>query len=130
MVFVLCILANLQQVNGIPMGYVVLVILAIVSGLVAGTNSFAASDLKQVNAWEGTALGMSIGGIEMVAYVLAIAATVNLGLYNYVFRQWQGKKIKSWREIRLSLAENLCLVGGLYLLLLAAYRETPMAFGG
>ena len=36
----------------------------------SGTNSFAASELKQFNAWDGMALGMGIGGIEMLVYVL------------------------------------------------------------
>ena len=124
---VVCVLTNLQQLRGIPMGYVVPIILGILSGLVSGTNSFAASDLKQFNAWDGMALGMSIGGLEMLAYVLVISATANIGLYNYGnLLQWHGKKIKNLREIRLSTPEVFCLGLGILLIVFAAYRETVM----
>jgi hypothetical protein len=127
-VIVVCILTNLQQFKGIPMGYVVLVVLGIVSGLVSGTNSFSASDLKQFNAWDGMALGLSIGGVEMLAYVLVISATANIGLYQYKnLWQWQGEKIKNLRDIRLSPSEIFCLCLGIFMIVIAAYRETVMA---
>jgi hypothetical protein len=127
-VFVVCILTNLQQFKGIPIGYVVPVILGITSGLVSGTNSFSASDLKQFNAWDGMALGMSIGGVEMLAYVLVISATANIGLYNYQ-SLWQskGEKIKTLRDISLSVSEIFFLCLGILMILIAAYRETVMA---
>jgi hypothetical protein len=127
-VIVVCILTNLQQLKGIPIGYIVPVILGITSGLVSGTNSFAASDLKQFNAWDGMALGMSIGGVEMLAYVLVISATANIGLYNYgSLLQWEGEKIKNLRDIRLSASEMFCLCLGILMIVIAAYRETVMA---
>jgi len=127
-VIVVCILTNLQQLKRIPMGYVVPVVLGIVSGLVSGTNSFSASDLKQFNAWDGMALGMSIGGVEMLAYVLVISATANIGLYQYKnLWQWQGEKIKNLRDIRLSPSEIFCLCLGILMIVIAAYRETVMA---
>jgi hypothetical protein len=127
-VIVVCILTNLQQLKGIPIGYIVPVILGITSGLVSGTNSFAASDLKQFNAWDGMALGMSIGGIEMLAYVFVISATANIGLYNYgSLLQWKGEKIKNLRDIRLSASETFCLCLGILMIVIAAYRETVMA---
>ena len=110
------------------MGYTVPVFLGIISGLISGTNSFAASDLKQFNAWDGMALGMSIGGVEMLAYVLIISATANFGLYNYSsIRQWQGEKIKNLRDIRLFSSEIFCLCLGFFMVVIAAYRETIMA---
>jgi hypothetical protein len=127
-VIVVCMLTNLQQLKGIPMGYVVPVVLGIVSGLVSGTNSFAASDLKQFNAWDGMAFGMGIGGVEMLAYVLVIAATANIGLYQYrSLRQWKGERIKNLRDIRLSASETFCLCLGILMIAIAAYRETAMA---
>ena len=127
-VIVVCILTNLQQFKGIPIGYIVPVVLGITSGLVSGTNSFSASDLKQFNAWDGMALGMSIGGVEMLAYVLVISATANIGLYNYgSLWQSRGEKIKSLRDIRLSASENICLCLGILMIIFAAYRETVMA---
>jgi hypothetical protein len=127
-VIVVCILTNLQQLKGIPIGYIVPILLGITSGLVSGTNSFAASDLKQFNAWDGMALGMSIGGVEMLAYVLVISATANIGLYNYgSLLQWEGEKIKNLRDIRLSATETFCLCLGILMIVIAAYRETVMA---
>jgi hypothetical protein len=126
-VIVVCMLTNLQQFNGIPIGYIVPVILGITSGLVSGTNSFSSSDLKRFNAWDGTALGMSIGGLEMLAYVLVISATANIGLYQYgSLRQWQGEKIKNLRDISLSASETFCLCLGILMIVIAAYRETVM----
>jgi hypothetical protein len=128
-VIVVCILTNLQQFRNIPVGYIVPVVLGIVSGLVSGTNSFAASDLKQFNAWAGMALGMGIGGIEMLAYVLVISATANIGLYNYEsLKQSKGEKLKNLRDIKLSMTETFCLGLGIFMIVLAAYRETVMAF--
>ncbi|MFZ6034524.1 MAG: hypothetical protein ACOYVE_14615 [Melioribacter sp.] len=126
-VFSICALSNLQRMYGMPAGYFVNVLLAVTSGLVSGTNSFAASDLRQFNALDGAALGMSIGGIEMTAYVLAISATAGIGIYDYTLREWKGIKIKNWREIRLSGTEIFCLCLGVLLLVVAAYRETVMA---
>jgi hypothetical protein len=127
-VFIVCILTNLQQVKRIPVGYIVPVIMGIISGLISGTNSFASSDLKLFNAWDGMALGMSIGGIEMLAYVLVISATANIGLYNYEsLSQWNGEKIKNLRDIKLSSSEILFLCLGIFLIIIAAYRETVMA---
>ena len=128
-VFIVCILTNLQQFKRIPVGYVVPVVLGIVSGLISGTNSFSNSDLKLFNAWDGMALGMSIGGVEMLAYVLVISATANIGLYNYEsLKQWQGEKLKNLRDIKLSISEMLCLGLGISMIVFAAYRETVMAF--
>lgn len=128
-VIVVCILTNLQQFRRLPIGYIVPVVLGITSGLVSGTNSFAASDLKQFNAWDGMALGMSIGGIEMLAYVLVISSTANIGLYNYKsLTQRQGEKLKNLRDIRLSMSEIVFLGLGILMIIYAAYRETIMAF--
>ncbi len=127
-VFIACILTNLQQVKKVPVGYVVPVTLGIISGLISGTNSFSNSDLKLFNALDGMALGMSIGGVEMLAYVLVISATANIGLYNYEsLSQWNGEKIRNLRDIRLTIPEILCLCLGIALIMLAAYRETVMA---
>ena len=128
-VFIVCILTNLQQFKRIPIGYVVPVVLGIVSGLTSGTNSFSNSDLKLFNAWDGMALGMSIGGVEMLSYILVISATANIGLYNYEsLRQSKGEKLKNLRDIKLSVSEIFCLGFGILIIVFAAYRETVMAF--
>jgi len=128
-VFVVCILTNLQQYKRIPIGYIVPVVLGIISGLTSGTNSFVMSDLTEYNAWDGMALGMSIGGLEMLAYVFVISATANIGIINYnSIRDSKGKRIKTLREIRLTFSELIFLFLGIIMIIGAAYRETVMAF--
>jgi hypothetical protein len=132
LVAVISVVLNLNQVKGFPMGYLMPISLGIISGLIPGTNSFAASDLKQLNAWDGMALGISIGGVEMLAYILIIASTVSLGVYQYrSWWRWSGEwkptKLMNLRDVRLSRSEMLCLTGGILLLIFAAYRETQLA---
>lgn len=134
LIVVIGVILNLNQVNGFPVGYLMPIVLGITSGLISGTNSFAASDLKQYNAWDGMALGLSIGGVEMFAYILIIAATVGMGIYQYRSwwrwsGEWKATQIKSFREVRLSTAEVFCVTIGILLLIFAAYRETVMAMG-
>ena len=128
LVAVMGVAANLQQVKGFPVGYVIPVVLGIVSGLITGTNSYVADDLSRYSARDGIALGLSIGGAEMLAYVLIIASTVKLGVYQYrSLVDWKPVKAMSLRDVRLTRQEVMCLTVGLLLLVLAAYRETVMA---
>ncbi len=123
--------ANLQKLKNMPAGYLVIAILALVSGLVPGTNSFLLSDLSRYSVRDGMALGLSIGGVEMFAYVLVVASTTNLGIYQYrSLLDWRGTKSMSLREVRLSRQELLCLMVAALLLVFAAYRETTMALQG
>ena len=120
--------ANLQRVKAFPVGYVIPVVLGIVGGLVTGTNSYAADDLSRYSALDGMVLGLSIGGVEMLAYVIIIASTTKLGIYQYrSLVDWKPIKVMSLRDVRLSKQEVFCLVVGVLLLMLAAYRETVMA---
>jgi hypothetical protein len=122
--------ANLQQVKGFPAGYFIPIILGIVGGLITGTNSYVADDLSRYSALDGMALGLSIGGVEMLAYVIIIASTIKLGIYQYrSLVDWKPTKVMNLRDVRLSKQEMLCLVIGVLLLILAAYRETEMAMG-
>jgi hypothetical protein len=132
MVVVMSVILNFNQVKGFPAGYLMPISLGLISGLISGTNSFAASDLKQYNAWDGMALSISVGGVEMLAYILIIASTVSFGVYQYrSWWRWSGAwkptKKMNLRDVRLSAAELLCLVMGILLLILSAYRETVMA---
>jgi hypothetical protein len=132
LVVAVIVLCNLNQVRGFPVGYIIPVSLGVASGLISGTNSFGASDLRQYNAWDGMALALSIGNLEMLAYILVIASTVALGVYQYSSwwrwsGDWKPTKVMNLRDVRLSRAETLCLLGGVSLLIIAAYRETAMA---
>jgi hypothetical protein len=103
----------------------------VIGGLISGTNSFAASDLRQFNAWEGMSLGLSIGGLEMLAYVLVAAATANLTMEQYrSWWRWSGEwkptRIRSLRDLRLTRTEIASIAIAVLLFLTAAYRETIM----
>ncbi len=121
---------NLFRIKGIPLGYLYPIILAVFTGLVTGTNSFVSSDMTQYNVRDGTALALSIQTFEMLGYLFIIASTAMCGLYLYdSLWQWRPTKVLSLRDIRLSRSERMCLVLGILLLILAAYRETLMQFG-
>jgi len=120
--------ANLQKVRNIPAGYIIPIVLGITGGLIVGTNSFLASDLSNYSVRDGMALGISIGELEMLAYILVIASTVKFGIYQYrSLVDWKPTKTKRLRDVRLSRQEILCLIIAMLLLITAAYRETAMA---
>jgi cytochrome c oxidase subunit IV len=126
----LSVCVNLFRVKGFSLGYIWPIFLAIQSGVVAGTNSFFQSDLTQINVRYGMAMSLSIGGLEFLAYILIIASTVSLVIYQFSsWTQLRPTKLKNLRDIRLSRAEVLCLIGGIALLFVAAYRETVLSVG-
>ncbi len=131
---VVSVLLNFNQVRGFPMGYLFPISIGLMTGLILGSNSFLTSDVNQYGALEGLALGNSIGGLETLGYILVIAATVRLGIYQYKsWWRWSGEwaptKLMRIRDIRLTMSEWLTLVGGLLLIIIGAYRETLMGFG-
>lgn len=126
----LCVLLNLMKVKDFPLGYVLPIFLGITSGLVLGTNSFAVDDLSRYSVREGLALGLSIGEVEMLGYILVIAATVELGVYQREsWWRWSDKfvKVMDFRDIGLSTQEIVLLAIGILLVVFGAYRETAMA---
>lgn len=132
MVTALGIVLNFNQVRGVPVGYLIPIVLGIVGGLFVGTNSFVADDLSRYSVREGMALGLTIGGLEMFGYILVIASTVGFGIYQYrSWWRWSGEwkptKVMNLRDVRLSKRETLSLVIGILLILVGAYRETMMA---
>lgn len=130
LMIVLSVWLNLFQVRGFPLGYLWPIPLAVQSGVVAGTNSFLQSDLRQFNVRDGMALSLSIGGLEFLAYILVIASTVSIAIFQFSsWTQLRPTRLKNFRDIRLSRAEVLCLIGGIILLFVAAYRETVLSTG-
>lgn len=132
LVVTLAFIMNLNQVKGFPSGYLYPAFLGLISGLISGTNSFTASDLTQFNARDGTALGLSIGNVEMLGYILVIAATVKFGVYQYRSwwrwsGEWKPEKRMAIRDVRLARDEVIVLVLGIGLVVAAAIRETLMA---
>jgi hypothetical protein len=129
----IAIVANFNQVKGFPTGYLIPIVLAGTQGLIVGTNSFLADNLDRYsNVREAMALGQTIGGLETLGFILVIASTVKYGVYQYrSWWRWSGKwkptKLMNLRDVRLSRQEIVCLVLGILLLIIAAYRETVMA---
>jgi hypothetical protein len=119
---------NLLQFKGIPFGYVYLLGLGMItSGLIAGTNSFAASDITQSNVRDGMARLLSIGNLEFLGYIFIAASTVRLGIYQYRSwwsRDWKPVKVMRLREVRLATPEIVCLAMGILLIVFGAFRET------
>ncbi len=132
-VTVVCIVMNFNQIKGVSAGYLYPLFLAITSGLIAGTNSFIASDITHYNARDGMALALSIGNLEMLGYIFVIASTIKFGVYQYrSWWRWTGEwnptKVMNLRDVRLSRPEIICMVMGILLVILGAYRETLMAY--
>jgi len=126
----LSVILNVLRVKGFSLGYIWPIFLAIQSGVVAGTNSFLLSDLTQVNVRDGMAASLSVGGLEFLGYRLIIASTVSLAAYQFSsWTQLRPTKLKNFRDVRLSRAEVLCLIGGIVLLLVAANIETVRSAG-
>ena len=124
----LSVCVNLFRVKGFSLGYIWPIFLAIQSGVVAGTNSFLLSDLTQINVRDGMAMSLSIGGLEFLAYILIIASTVSLVVYQFSsWTQLRPTKLKNLRDVRLSRAEVLCVIAGIVLLFVAAYLETAFS---
>ena len=135
LVVVVAVIMNLNQVRGFPVGYLYPIFLGVVSGLISGTNSFASSDLTLFNARDGMALGLSIGNLEMLGYILVLAATVRYGVYQYRSwwrwgGEWSPTKRMRVRDVHLTRSEMIALGLGLACIILAAVRETMMARGG
>ena len=130
LLLVLSVWLNLIQVRGFPMGYLWPIVAAVLSGVVAGTNSFLLSDLTKVNVRDGMAMSLSIGGLEFLAYILVIASTISIVVYQFSsWTQLRPTKLKNLRDVRLSRAEALGVIAGITLLFIAAYRETVMSAG-
>jgi len=130
LMLVLSVWLNLIQVRGFPMGYLWPIVAAVLSGVVAGTNSFLLSDLTKVNVRDGMAMSLSIGGLEFLAYILVIASTISIVVYQFSsWTQLRPTKLKNLRDVRLSRAEVLGVIAGITLLSIAAYRETVMSAG-
>jgi len=124
------IIVNLQRVNGLPAGYVFIFVQGILSGIVAGTNSFVSQVISPYTL-EGWLVDLRIGYLEFLGYVCIVAATVGVGLRNYTsWLPWKAKevKVKSWRDIRLSRQEIIWLVISILLILVASYNEAVLAF--
>jgi hypothetical protein len=123
----LCATLNLQRVRGFSLGYFVPISLGVVSGLILGTNSFVGMDLRSVPFLAGTAHGMTIGGAEMLGYVLVTAATVRLGIYRReTWTRWNDRfeRVGRLKDVRLEWAECVALVLGIGLVIVGAWRES------
>ena len=116
------IVVNLQRVNGLPVGYVFIFLQGVLSGIVAGTNSFVSQVISPYTL-EGWLVALRIGYLEFLGYVCIVAATIEVGLRDYTsWLPWKAKevKIRSWGDIKISRQEMIYLVIGILLILLAS----------
>jgi hypothetical protein len=123
----LCATLNLQRVKGFSVGYFMPIWLGLMTGLVLGTNSFVGMDLRgPLPFLWGTAQAMTIGGAEMLGYILVTAATVKLGIYRR--ESWRRKdrfeRVGRLRDVRLEWAEWVALAMGIGLVIVGAWRES------
>lgn len=113
---------NLYRVRSLTFGYLPLYANTVVLGLFAGTNSFSGG--VSTYTLEGWLLFLQIGFLEFSAYIFACAATVNLAMFHA--ERWRGenfKKIRGFKEIRLSKNELVFLLIAFGLLITAALNE-------
>jgi hypothetical protein len=128
------VVMNLNRVRGFPVGYCYPMVMGVISGLIAGTNSFVSSDLADYGVREGMALSLSVGNLEMLGYLCVIAATAGIARYEYrSWWRWRGewKAVKTGplKGIRLGRAEWAIAGLGVALVLAAAVRETLLTYG-
>ncbi len=114
--------ANLFRVRSFTFGYLPLYANTILMGLFAGTNSF--SGTVSTYTPEGWLLFLKIGFLEFSAYILVCVSTVGFAMYHA--EKWRGenfKKIRRFKDIRLSRQEVIFLLVALILLFIAAINE-------
>ena len=128
-VFLVGVGLNLQKVNGFPTGYIFVFSAGIISGLIAGTNSFVSQAISPYTI-EGWLIALRIQHIELLGYTIIVASTISIGLWDYnSWLPWKAKerKIQGWRDIRLTKQEIAGVFFGVLLILFGAYNETVIA---
>lgn len=114
--------SNHYRVQKLTFGYFPIYANTIIMGLFAGTNSFSGS--ISTYTLEGGILFLKIGFLEFSAYIFACVSTVNLAMFHA--ERWRGekfKKIRGFKDVRLSKHEILFLLISLILLVVAAFNE-------
>jgi len=114
---------NLFSVKSIPLGYFLPLIQICLYGIFLGTDSFAVSHGSKFLP-SLTIVGQA-GFYEFTAYILIAAATSRITLWNQT--DWLGgglTRVKKRSEINLSHLEISIVVLGVFLLLMAAVKET------
>ncbi len=113
---------NHYRVRSFTLGYLPLYANTVMMGLFAGTNSFSGG----ISAYtmEGWLLFLQIGFLEFSAYIFACVATVNLAMFHAErWRREKFRKIRRFKEVKLSKYELLFLLVSLILLVVAAFNE-------
>ena len=113
---------NHYRVRSFTLGYLPLYVNTVMMGLFAGTNSFSGG--ISTYTLEGWLLFLQIGFLEFSAYIFACVATVSLVMFHA--ERWRGEKFRKMRrfkDVRLSKHEILFLLMSLTLLVVAAFNE-------
>ena len=118
----LIVVANQFRVRRFTFGYLPLFANTFLPGLFAGTDSFSGGISARII--EGWTMFLRIGFLEFSAYILVCVATIGLAMFHA--DRWRGepfKRIRRFREIRLSAPELIAVIVALGLLILAAFNE-------
>ncbi len=113
---------NHMRVRRFTFGYLPLYANTFMLGLFAGTNSFSGG--ISTYSFEGWMMFLRIGFLEFSAYLLVCAATVKLAMFHA--NRWRGeqfRKIRKFKEIRLSGQELAVILFALGILVVAAFNE-------
>ncbi len=117
-------LASMFVIGKLPASYLVPWFVCAAYGALLGTNSFTFPDPAEPLAPNIAIFWQRAGIWEITAYFLIASALASVYLWRQ--RSWWGlgvKKIRSWRQIRLSRQELLFIAMAVVLLLFAAFRE-------
>ncbi len=120
----LVVLSSLFIIGKFPAGYLLPWIICGLYGAMLGTNSFAFPDPAGPLPPNLAVLWTRAGWREITAYMLMASALANV--YQWQQPSWwsmQVKRVRSWRELRLSGGELMCLVMAVGFLGWAAYVE-------
>jgi len=121
MIFII-IGVNHYRVKFFNFGYLPLYANTVLIGLFAGTNSFSGG--VSTYTLKGWFLFLQIGFPEFLAYIFACTATTNLTMF--YAEKWRGenfKKLRKFKQIKLSGQEIIFLLLSLILLLISAFNE-------
>ncbi len=125
-IFLIGIGCNTQRVRKFPLGYLYILIQAIMMGIVAGTNSFVVQAISPYTL-EGWLVALRIGHLEFLGYTCIVASTIGVVLQEYdSWRQWKPSTTRSLRDIQFSRQEIIGLIIGIILVIIAGYNETAL----
>lgn len=117
-------LANLFRIRWFPLGYLPVWFHWSMYGFFLGTNSFDVDKGGKI-APSVVHLFGSAGFIEIGAFTIIAAATINLYIYRQeTLFQWHSERVRPWKRVQLIGCEYVAITVALVLIVLAAGKES------